>query len=328
MVPAMVGAGSADAALVCASRSSLSGSLCSPAPIGVRMFPIRAVRWLAPSVRWLEVEAPRVAARHRPGHFVIVRVAENGERIPLTIADSSRERGTITLVVQVVGATTERLCSLENGQAVLDVVGPLGRPTEIERFGHVVLVGGGVGTAVIYPQAAGLKAHGNRVSAVIGGRSKPYVIMEQELRAVCDAVHPCTDDGSHGFHGFVTVKLKELIGDAANPVDAVLTAGPVPMMKAVANATREKKIRTIASLNPIMVDGTGMCGGCRVLVGGQMKFACVDGPEFDAHEVDFDELADRLTAYRSHEKALWERQRAEGEDHGCRLAEAEKALRF
>ncbi|MBP7935779.1 MAG: sulfide/dihydroorotate dehydrogenase-like FAD/NAD-binding protein [Phycisphaerae bacterium] len=291
------------------------------------MFPICEARWLAPSVRWLKVEAPRVAARHRPGHFVIVRVVENGERIPLTIADSDRGAGTITLVVQVVGATTERLSSLEAGEAVLDVVGPLGRPTEIERFGHVVLVGGGVGTAVIYPQAAGLKAHGNRVSAVIGGRSKPYVIMEDGLRAICDAVYPCTDDGSYGFHGFVTVKLKELIDDPSDPVDAVLTAGPVPMMRAVANVTREKKIRTIASLNPIMVDGTGMCGGCRVMVGGQMKFACVDGPEFDAHRVDFGELADRLTAYRGHEKALWERLRAEAKDHPCNLAKAEKALK-
>jgi ferredoxin--NADP+ reductase len=290
------------------------------------MFLIREAKWLAPEVRWMVVEAPRVAAHHKPGHFVIVRVREQGERIPLTVADSNADAGTITLVVQVVGVTTETLCSLEAGEHVLDVVGPLGKPTEIENFGHVVLVGGGVGTAVIYPQAGALKAIGNRVSAVIGGRSKPYVIMEQELRAVCDAVHPCTDDGSYGYHGFVTGKLEELIRDAANPVHAVLTAGPVPMMKAVAAVTREPKIHTIASLNPIMVDGTGMCGGCRVMVGGQAKFACVDGPEFDAHEVDFAVLTDRLTAYREHEIAAWQRLRRDPE-HQCKLETAEKALR-
>jgi ferredoxin--NADP+ reductase len=185
----------------------------------------------------------------------------------------------------------------------------------------VVLVGGGVGTAVIYPQAGALKAMENTVSAVIGGRSKPYVIMEAELRAVCDAVHPCTDDGSYGYAGFVTGKLQELIDDASEPVDAVLTAGPVPMMKAVAELTRETKIHTIASLNPIMVDGTGMCGGCRVLIDGKMMFACVDGPEFDAHQVDFGELADRITAYREQEKIAWDRLHAQQQEHQCKLAD-------
>ena len=286
------------------------------------MFPIREARWLAPGVRWLRVEAPRVAARHKAGHFVIVRAAEHGERIPLTVADADAKAGTITLVVQVVGATTERLCSLEAGQNVLDVVGPLGKPTEIEKFGHVVLVGGGVGTAVIHPQAGALKAMGNTVSAVIGGRSKPYVIMEQELNAVCDAVYPCTDDGSYGYAGFVTGKLQELIDDASAPVDAVLTAGPVAMMKAVADLTRDQKIHTIASLNPIMVDGTGMCGGCRVQIDGKMMFACVDGPEFDAHLVDFGELSDRITAYREQEKAAWDRLRQQQPAHPCKLADA------
>jgi len=285
------------------------------------MFSIREARWLAPSVRWMMVEAPRVASRHKPGHFVIVRVVDNGERIPLTVADSDPAAGTITLVVQVVGATTDQLCSLREGQAILDVVGPLGKPTEIETFGHVVLIGGGVGTAVIHPQAGALKAAGNKVSAVIGGRSKQYVIMEYELSAECDAVYPCTDDGSYGFNGFVTAKLQELIDDAADPVHAVLAAGPVPMMKAVADVTREKKIHTIASLNPIMVDGTGMCGGCRVMIGGKMKFACVDGPEFDAHQVNFEELIDRLSAYRDQEKIAWDRLRQKGTDHKCKLDE-------
>jgi len=286
------------------------------------MYPIREAKWLAPAVKHMIVEAPRVAARHQPGHFIILRVREGGERIPLTIADSDPQAGTITLVAQVVGATTERLCALETGDSILDVVGPLGKPTEIEDFGHVVLVGGGVGTAVIYPQAAGFKTKGNKVTAVIGGRSKPYVIMEEELRAACDTVYPCTDDGSYGYSGFVTGKLQELIDDSADPVNAVLTAGPVPMMKAVANVTREKKILTIASLNPIMVDGTGMRGCCRVNVDGKMKFACVDGPEFDAHKVDFAELTDRLSTYRDMEKVAWDHLH-EREGHLCNLAVAE-----
>jgi len=215
--------------------------------------------------------------------------------------------------------TTEMLCSLETGEAIADVVGPLGKPTHIEKFGHAVLVGGGVGTAVIYPQAEGLKLAGNRVSAVIGGRSREYVIFEKELSEFCDAVHPCTDDGSYGYHGFVTGKLQELLNDPSAPVNAVLMAGPVPMMRAVAEVTRPHQILTVASLNPIMVDGTGMCGGCRVTVGGQMKFACVDGPEFDAHQVDFKELSDRLTTYRDHEKIAWDRYH---ERHRCAAEEA------
>ncbi len=285
------------------------------------MFPILKSQWLAPKVRRLVIEAPRVATRHRPGHFVIVRAYGGGERIPLTIADSDAKRGTITLVIQAIGATTERLCALQAGDAMSDVVGPLGKATEIENFGHVVLVGGGVGTAVIYPQAGALKAKGNRVTAVMGGRSKDYVIYEEELRAICDAVYPCTDDGSYGYKGFVTGKLGELIADPAHPVNAVITAGPVPMMKNVANTTRDKGILTIASLNPIMVDGTGMCGGCRVTVGGKNLFACVDGPEFNAHEVDFASLVDRLTAYRDHERSIWTALQADP-DHQCKLQAA------
>jgi len=281
------------------------------------MFQIQAATWLAPSVRRLVVEAPRVARRHQPGHFVIVRAYGGGERIPLTIADSDAAAGTITLVVQMVGATTERICALETGEALSDVVGPLGRPTEIEAFGHVALVGGGVGTAVIYPQASALKKMGNRVTAVIGGRSRPYVILEPELGALCDAVLPCTDDGSYGYHGFVTSRLEALL-DEQPPIDAVITAGPVPMMRAVAEVTRARKIHTVASLNPIMVDGTGMCGGCRVTVGGKQLFACVDGPEFDAHQVEFAELMDRLSAYRDHEQRSLELLHG-SQDHVCKL---------
>ncbi len=294
------------------------------------MFRICSAEWLAPKVRRFEVEAPRVAKHHKAGHFVIVRVGESGERIPLTIARSDAARGVITLVVQVVGATTEALCALEKGEAITNVVGPLGKPTDIEDFGHAVLVGGGVGTAVIYPQAEALKAAGNKVSAVIGGRSKEYVIFEKELAQYCDAVYPCTDDGSYGYHGFVTGKLKELLEDPNEKVGAVLTAGPVPMMRAIAEVTRPFDVETIASLNPIMVDGTGMCGGCRVTVGGEMKFACVDGPEFDAHAVDFGELADRLTSYRKQEGLAWNRARDSqacdsGEESRCRARAMEEA---
>ncbi len=271
------------------------------------MFVIRKADWLAPKVRQFVVEAPRIAKRHLPGHFIILRVREDGERIPLTVAASDAEEGTITLVVQVVGATTEQLCDLDAGDSILNIVGPLGRPTEIENFGHAVLVGGGVGTAVVNPQAKALKKAGNTVSAVIGGRTKEYVIFEKELAEYCDAVYPCTDDGSYGYNGFVTGKLQELLEDKSAKIGAVLVAGPVPMMRAVAKVTTAFSVRTIVSLNPIMVDGTGMCGGCRVTVGGKMKFACVDGPEFEAQDVDFDELVDRLTTYRDQERIAWDR---------------------
>jgi ferredoxin--NADP+ reductase len=276
--------------------------------------------WLAPQIKRFIVEAPHVVRHCGPGQFVIVRVCPGGERIPLTIGHADRAAGTIMLVVQAVGATTTRMCRLESGDFLSDVVGPLGKPTHIAKVGHAVIVGGGVGTAVIFPQAAALKERGNRVCAIIGGRSKPYVILERELSEICDAVYPCTDDGSHGFKGFVTQRLEQLIEDSAgaDPVKQVLCAGPVPMMRAVAELTRPLGIPTVASLNPIMVDGTGMCGGCRVHVGGKMVFACVDGPEFDAHAVDFNELADRLTAYRPQERAAM--LRLEHEHHVCQSA--------
>ena len=267
---------------------------------------------LAPSVQRLVVAAPHVTRHCGPGQFVIVRASATGERIPLTIAHADKAAGTIVLIIQAIGASTRSLCALQTGDALGDCVGPLGHTTPINNVGHAVIVGGGVGTAVIYPQAGALKAKGNYVSAIMGGRNKEFVILERELAAVCDAVYPCTDDGSYGFKGFVTDRLKQLIAEAKIPVGLVLTAGPVPMMRAIAELTRPLKIPTIASLNPIMVDGTGMCGGCRVQVGGEMKFACVDGPEFDAHQVDFKELSDRLTAYRPHEKATLER-------HTCKL---------
>jgi ferredoxin--NADP+ reductase len=259
-------------------------------------------RWLCQNVRWLRVRAPQVTRNYRPGQFVIVRPEPNGERIPLTIAHCDAEQETILLIVQVVGATTRALCSLEAGQSICDLAGPLGHPTDIRNVGHAVVVGGGVGTAVIYPQAPPLRKAGNRVTAIIGARTRSMLILEDQLKDVCDEVLPCTDDKSYGFGGFVTQRLQQLIDEAEVKPGLVLCAGPVPMMRAVAEVTRAHAIPTIASLNPIMVDGTGMCGGCRVHAGGQVKFACVDGPEFDAHTVDFKELADRLVAYREHEQ--------------------------
>ncbi|NLE28681.1 MAG: sulfide/dihydroorotate dehydrogenase-like FAD/NAD-binding protein [Phycisphaerae bacterium] len=276
------------------------------------MFQIVDKKQLSENVYRLEVQAPRIAKAYRPGQFAILRIDENGERIPLTIAQAKPLEGLITFIIQAIGFTTRRLCGMKAGEAIRDVAGPLGRATELERFGHVVLVGGGVGTAVIYPQAQALKDLGNRVTAVIGGRTKELVILEDELKSVCDQVLPCTDDGSYGRKGFVTTALSELIEKGEPKVDAVITAGPVMMMKAISDLTRPFGIKTIVSLNPIMVDGTGMCGGCRVTVGGKTLFACVEGPEFDGHEVDFKELVDRLSTYRDAEKQMVE-------SHRCKL---------
>jgi ferredoxin--NADP+ reductase len=269
--------------------------------------------WLGPQVKRFIVAAPHVVRHCGPGQFVIIRISGDGERIPLTIARADRGAGTIELIVQAVGATTRRFCEMQTGEFISDVVGPLGQATKIENVGHAVIIGGGVGTAVIFPQAGALKQSGNRVSAIIGGRSKPFVILEADLRAVCDAVYPCTDDGSYGFKGFVTDRLRQLLDLTDSPVKLVLCAGPVPMMRAIAELTRPRAIHTVVSLNPIMVDGTGMCGGCRVQVGGAMKFACIDGPEFDAHQVDFRELADRLTTYREHEQSA-------NDQHPCQVS--------
>lgn len=254
---------------------------------------------LAPDVVSFWIVAPRVARAARPGQFVIVRVTTEGERIPLTIAASAE--GAVRIIVQGVGKSTRNLNRLVEGDTLADVAGPLGTPSEIDLFGTVACVGGGVGTAVVYPVAAALAGRGNDVIAVVGGRSRPYVILEEELATAGVEVHPCTDDGSHGYRGFVSARLEELI-EGGREIARVVTAGPIPMMRAVADVTRPRGIPTVASLNPIMVDGTGMCGGCRVLVGNETRFACVDGPEFDAHLVDFDVLAIRNSAYRAFER--------------------------
>jgi ferredoxin--NADP+ reductase len=284
------------------------------------MFKILDARQLASDVKWFRIEAPLVAKHRQPGQFVILRLSETGERIPLTIAHSDAKEGIIELIVKAIGKTTVELCRKEKGDTISDVMGPLGKPTEIEKVGHAVVVGGGVGTAVIYPLAAALRAAGNYVSAITGGRTKELVVLEEELKEVSDVVYATTDDGSYGFKGTVADKLKELMDDKKRPIGAIYCAGPVPMMRAIAELTRPYGIKTIVSLNPIMVDGTGMCGGCRVSVGGKTQFACVDGPEFDGHEVDFSELADRLTAYREQEAVALQRMEAE-----CKCAASKSA---
>jgi len=265
------------------------------------MFKIWDAQFIAPGIKRFLIEAPRIARKHQAGQFVIVRLDERGERIPLTIESADAEKGFITLVVQSVGKTTFQLNSLEEGDVILDVVGPLGKPSEIENFGTVVVVGGGVGTAMAYPTAVALKCAGNRVLTILGGRTRDLVILEEEMRRVSDAVYVTTDDGSYGEKGLVTDQLRKLMA-GEQPINLVLAVGPIPMMKAVADLTREKRIQTVVSLNPIMIDGTGMCGGCRVLVGGKSQFACVDGPEFDAHQVNFEVLMQRNRMYRDAEQ--------------------------
>ena len=254
------------------------------------------------NIRQLVIEAPRIARKYQPGQFVILRLHNKGERIPLTIKSSDPEAGTVTIVVQSVGKTTAMLSCLETGDSILDIVGPLGRPSEIEKFGTVAILAGSVGTAMALPTASALKQAGNHVVFVEGARSKEMVIFEDELRDASSEAYVMTDDGSYGEHGLVTKKLNDML-DAGRKIDFVLAVGPVPMMRAVAKITTPLGIKTMVSLNSIMVDGTGMCGGCRVLMGNQSKFACVDGPEFDASQVNFEVLMQRNTMYRDKECA-------------------------
>ncbi|TWU45407.1 Dihydroorotate dehydrogenase B (NAD(+)), electron transfer subunit [Novipirellula aureliae] len=289
------------------------------------MFPIVEARPLARDVKLFRIHAPRVAKKRQAGQFVILRIAEHGERIPLTIADSDDE-GNITIIVQGVGKTTKWLNTLETGDSILDVVGPLGEESEIDTFGTVVIIGGGVGTAIAYPTAVAMKKAGNHVISIVGSRNRELLILEDEMRATSDELCIMTDDGSHGEKGFVTEKLQQVI-DRGAPIARVLAIGPVPMMRAVAERTRPHAIKTIVSLNPIMVDGTGMCGGCRVLVGGKSRFACVDGPEFDAHQVDFEVLIQRNRLYKQQETeslARFEKEQCEAakQKSSCRLEQS------
>jgi len=268
--------------------------------------------FLTPVTHRVIIDAPHVARKALPGQFVIVRVNETGERVPFTISRPDPDKGTVDLIFQEVGKSSKLLGTLREGDEILDIVGPLGQPTEIENFGHAVSVGGGYGNAVLLPITTGLKAAGNRITTIIGARSKNLIILEDDLRKVSDKLIVCTDDGSYGVHGFVTVELQKLL-ESGEQVDYILAIGPLPMMEAVSKMTEPYGIKTVVSLNPIMVDGTGMCGACRVEVHGETKFACVDGPEFNGHEVNFDILRRRLAAYKKMEQLAdesFERERA------------------
>ncbi|WP_294158674.1 sulfide/dihydroorotate dehydrogenase-like FAD/NAD-binding protein [uncultured Selenomonas sp.] len=275
------------------------------------MFKILKKEELSPNVYAMEIDAPRVAKKAEPGQFIVLRVNETGERIPLTIANFDRETGRILIVFQVIGASTMELAALAEGDDILDFVGPLGRPSEIAKLdGTMVVVGGGIGVAPTFPIARAMKEAGNKVIAIMGAKTKDILIMEDEMKAVTDEIVVTTDDGSRGIKGFVTNAVQALV-DRGEKIAQITAIGPVIMMKSVADATRELGIKTIVSLNPIMVDGTGMCGGCRVTVGEETKFACVDGPEFDGHLVDFKGLMSRQRMYRDLE--------AEEKDHVCHI---------
>ncbi len=282
------------------------------------MYKIVKKRRLNDTVTLMEVKAPMAARRAQPGQFIILRIDEHGERIPLTIAGYDREAGTITIIFQKVGATTERLDTLCEGDALLDFVGPLGVASDLENKAgkHIAVIGGGLGIAIAYPQAKALHEAGAKVDVIVGFRSTSLFILTDELKDACTNLYIMTDDGSNGRKGFVTTALKELL-DAGEKYDEVVAIGPLPMMRAVCDLTREPRIKTVVSMNPIMIDGTGMCGGCRLTVGGETKFACVDGPDFDGHLVDFDEAISRSRMFKAEEKDALER-------HKCTLTGGER----
>jgi ferredoxin--NADP+ reductase len=264
---------------------------------------------LSENVFSLVFDAKQIALKRKPGQFVVIRIHENGERIPLTIADADAVKGTLTLIFQVVGKSTALLSEMQPGQEILDLVGPLGKPTHIENFGTVACIGGGVGIAPVFPITQGMKAAGNHIISIIGSRNKNLLILEEEMKAVSDEFIVSTDDGSYGYHGFVSQALENNYLINGKHIDLVVTIGPVPMMRAVCDVTKKYNIPTVVSLNSIMVDATGMCGACRVSIGGKTRFVCVDGPEFDGHLVDFKELIDRQHIYLDQEK--------ESYDHFC-----------
>ena len=282
------------------------------------MFKIVRKKELNSAVTLMEVEAPFVAKKAKAGQFIIFRVDESSERVPLTIAGYDREKGTVTIIFQKVGLSTKMLGTLQEGEFIHDFVGPLGKPTQTEGLKRVCVVGGGVGCAIALPSAQAFKEAGCEVDVIVGFRNKDIVILEDEFRACSDHMYLMTDDGSYGEHGFVTVKLQQLL-EAGTQYDEVLAIGPIPMMKFVSKTTEPFGVKTIVSLNPIMVDGTGMCGGCRVTVGGEVKFACVDGPDFDGHKVDFAELMNRNGVYRDQETE-------DEKNHICRIEKIGKAL--
>lgn len=256
---------------------------------------------LNPQIFLMEIEAPLIAAKAEPGQFIILRIDEHGERVPFTIADYNREKGTVTIIVQVVGKTTRDLRETEEGGEILDFAGPLGLPTELDGLKSVAVIGGGLGTAIAYPQAKKLFGMGAEVDVITGFRDKSLIILEEELKKVSSSLIVTTDDGSNGMKGFVTDRLRELI-DSGKKYDAVIAIGPLVMMRAVSNLTKEYGIKTIVSMNPVMIDGTGMCGGCRVIVDGKTKFACVDGPDFDGHLIDWNSAMNRQQMFKEYEK--------------------------
>ena len=280
------------------------------------MYPITEKRLIAPGVTLAKIRAPKIAEKRKAGQFVILRLYENGERIPLTIADADPGEGTITIISQRAGKSTAYLEDMPASQGIVDVVGPLGRPTHIEKYGNVVCIGGGIGIAPIHPIAQALKAAGNHVTSFLGGRPRDFVILEDLMRKASDEVYIATDDGSYGKHGFVTDLLQELV-DQGKRFDFAVAIGPVPMMKAVSALTRKLGIPTMVSLNAIMVDGTGMCGACRITVGGETKFVCVDGPEFDGHKVDFDLLTHRLRMFKECNEEAMKVYQSEGQSGNC-----------
>lgn len=275
------------------------------------MYKITKKEVLNPSVVLMDIMAPYIAKKAQPGQFIILRISENGERIPLTVADYDREKGTVTIIYQIVGKTTQALSEMNEGDELLDFVGPLGVASHLEGYKKVAVIGGGLGTAIAYPQAKKLHSIGAEVHSIIGFRNKDLIILEKQMEAVSDKLVVATDDGSNGNKGFVTNMLKQLI-EEGNNYDLVIAIGPLIMMKMVSNLTKEYGIKTLVSMNPVMIDGTGMCGGCRLTVGGKTKFACVDGPDFDGHEVDFDEAMRRQTMYKKQESRATEL-------HVCRL---------
>lgn len=277
------------------------------------MYKIVRKKQLSDDVCLFDIDAPEIAKKRLPGQFVIIRVTDTGERIPLTIADSDTKEGTITLIVQGIGKTTRMLNNKKAGESIQDVVGPLGKSTDCSKKGAVVVVGGGVGIAIAFPIAKAMKENGNEVISILGARDKPNLILENEVKEFADEVYITTDDGSYGRKGFVTDALKDII-ESGKDIKEVVAIGPVIMMKAVAEVTRPHNIHTVVSLNPVMIDGTGMCGGCRVTVGGKTKYACVDGPEFDGHDVDFAELMNRLSSF-----AMYEKESLDKYEHDCKL---------
>ena len=280
------------------------------------MYKILDKKRIAPDVTMTEIAAPRIAGKGKPGQFVILRLYEEGERIPLTIADADPEKGTITVISQRVGKSTAYLEDMPASEEILDLVGPLGHPTAIKKYGNVLCVGGGIGIAPIHPIARGMREAGNHVTSILGARTKDLLILEDYMRRVSDSVYICTDDGSYGRKGFVTDVLKELVNEGKQ-YDLVVAIGPIPMMNAVTKLTKEINIPTIVSLNSIMVDGTGMCGACRVSVDGKTKFTCVDGPEFDGHKVDFEELLYRLKIFSKYETSSQEQYEDNVENPNC-----------